>query len=359
MEYDKTLRKKILCANCGKIGHEYRICNEPITSFGIINIKIMNDNNESLILKERFSTNKNIYYRIASKKHPEIKCFMTDNIKLHRDDQEIFKVDNDAIPCEIDEQLQRFCYYRDKIMFMMVSRRFSLGFIEFIRGKYDVSDPKSIINLFEQMTTDEIKFIRKNEYDNVLYNFLNRNNESKEIVLNRIYEGKYSNEYCEAKIKFDMLLNSPNDDNINVPWSLNFYTKNIKPKWKKAEWGFPKGRRDKKSEENLSCACREFEEETGYTKNDYLIMNKIEPIEERLVGTNGVKYKHIYYLSLNNSDKKIPPDNYDTFEIGDIKWFTYDEAMNHIRPYHREKKNILTKVYLFILNYLINNNYDL
>ena len=28
---------------------------------------------------------------------------------------------------------------------MVVSRKYSLGFIEFLRGKFDVSDPKSIM----------------------------------------------------------------------------------------------------------------------------------------------------------------------------------------------------------------------
>ena len=236
----------------------------------------------------------------------------------------------------------------------MVSRKFSLGFIEFIRGKYDVSDPKGIINLFEQMYDEEIKLIQKNEYDDILYHFLNRANETKEIVLNRIYEGKYSNEYCEAKIKFNLLKYPSDDENDNVPWDLNFYAKNIRPKYKKPEWGFPKGRRDRKTEENINCACREFEEETGYKKDEYTILNKIEPIEEKMVGTNGIFYKHIYYLSINNDKTNIPTD-FDSYEIGEIKWFTYDEAMCHIRPYHYEKKKILMRIYLFILNYLIHN----
>jgi len=359
MEYESNFRKKNLCANCGKPGHEFRACHEPITSYGIINIDIMDDINETLILKDKFSTTKNTYYKIVSTKYPSIKCYISDNIKLFDEENDIYKLDNETIPYNEEDQIQKFCYYKNKILFMMVSRKFSLGFIEFIRGKYEVSDTKTIINLFEQMYEDEIKYIRKNHYDNILYHFLNRNNEPKEIVLNRIYEGRYSNEYCEAKIKFNMLLNPLDDENNDIPLDLDFYTKYIKPRWRKPEWGFPKGRRDKRSEENLSCACREFEEETGYGKNNYNILNKIEPIEERLIGTNGINYKHIYYLAINNYDRDNILVDYDTYEIGDIKWFTYDEAMANIRPYHIEKKKILTRVYLFILNYLINNAQDI
>jgi 8-oxo-dGTP pyrophosphatase MutT (NUDIX family) len=357
MEYETYSRRK-MCSNCGKYGHEVRSCNEPITSYGIINIEIMENTNENLILKDKFSTKKNTYYKIVSKKYPDIKCFVSNNIRLCEDQNDIYKLDNETIPYDDDEHIRKFCYYKDKILFMMVSRKFSLGFIEFVRGRYDVSDAKTIINLFQQMYRDEIKYIHKNQYDDILYYFLNRNNESKEVVLNRIYEGKYSNEYCEAKIKFNTLLNPMEDENNDVPWSLNFYTKNIRPKWRKPEWGFPKGRRDKRTEENLSCACREFEEESGYKKNEYCVLNKIEPIEEKMTGTNGVNYKHIYYLAINNCDIERELKDYDTYEIGEIKWFTYDEAILHIRPYHMEKKKILTRVYLFILNYLIHNNLD-
>ena len=89
--------------------------------------------------------------------------------------------------------------------------------------------------------------------------------------------------------------------------------------------------------------------------DSYIVLNKIEPIEEKMTGTNGITYKHIYYLSLNNRDKNTKFANYDNFEVGDISWFTYSEAINHIRPYHTEKKRVLTKIYLFVLNYLINN----
>ncbi|XWV24977.1 NUDIX hydrolase [Tupanvirus deep ocean] len=356
MEYEISCRRKIMCANCGKPGHEFKTCNEPITSYGIINIDILDNINENLILKDKFSTKKNTYFKVISRKYPEVKCYISDNIKLCEDQNDIYKLDNETIPYEDDEHIRKFCYYKDKILFMMVSRKFSLGFIEFIRGKYDVSDTKTIINLFEQMYEEEIKYIGKNQYDNILYYFLNRNNEPKEVVLNRIYEGRYSNEYCEAKIKFNMLLNPSDDENSDIYPSLDFYTKWIRPRWRKPEWGFPKGRRDKRSEENLTCACREFEEETGYKKDDYNVLNKIEPIEEKMTGTNGISYKHIYYLAINNCDKDKVLTDYDIYEIGDIKWFTYDEAMAHIRPYHIEKKRILTRVYLFILNYLIHNN---
>jgi 8-oxo-dGTP pyrophosphatase MutT (NUDIX family) len=355
MEYE-TRKRRIICSNCGKQGHELRMCNDPITSYGIININILDSGNENMVIKDNFSTSQSTFYKIISQKYPEISCYISDNIKL-TEDKNIYKLDNDTIPYEDINHIRKFCYYKDKIQFMMVSRRFSIGFIEFIRGRYDINDTCSIINLFEQMYDSEIKLIKKNQFDNLLYLFLNRKNESKEIVLNRVYEGKYSNEYCESKVKFNLLSCQQNVDDScfvkKIPLSLDFYINSVKPKWKKPEWGFPKGRREKRTEESILCACREFEEETGYQKKEYHVLNKIE---EKMTGTNGVSYRHVYYLSINNCIDMLADREFDHYEIGEIKWFTYDEAMSNIRPYHIEKKKILTRVYLFILNYLIHNN---
>ena len=406
MEYVNYTRKKIICTNCGRPGHEFKFCNEPITSYGIINIKILTDVNaeqtsvfdvsnllnpsdqlplsETNLLKETFATKKNDSYVITSRKYPYVRCTVSSNIILNNDttyntnpspssssslptsdDTNTHKITDDHIICNIDEHLNRFWYYRNKIIFLMVSRKFSLGFIEFVRGRYDISDAKSIIGLFEQMTLNEIIYIHKHDYDDILYYFLNRKNESREIVLNRIYEGKYSLEYCESKIKFNTLKSPSDFPDSDVAWGLHFYTTNVKPRWEQVEWGFPKGRREKRTEENIVCACREFEEETGYTKDQYVVLNKIEPLEENMIGTNGIKYRHIYYLALDlttdtDADNNLTPEGndreYDRYEIGDIMWMIYDDCMSHIRPYHMEKKNILTKVYLFLLNYLIHNN---
>lgn len=365
MEHSYHSHKKIICMNCGKNGHEFKTCNEPITSRGIIDIKILGNNGESLLFGEQFSKKNPNNQTVLSKKYPNIKYSISSNIILEDNNCNSYIMNSLSVPYDTEEELHKFCYYKDKIVFLMVSRKFSLGFIEFIRGKYDVSDTKKIIHLFEQMYPEEIKYIHKHTYDDILYHFLNRNNESRETVLNQIYEGKYSMEYCESKMKFNMLRNSNFSDNLNgdMIWGLQFYTTTIKPKWKQPEWGFPKGRRDNKNEENLTCACREFEEETGYKKNNYLVLGKIEPIEERLVGTNNIKYKHIYNIAidLTECDSLDSLRNYslknklefDKCEIGDIGWFTYNEAIYRIRPYHTEKKKILTRVYLFVINYLI------
>jgi hypothetical protein len=40
-------------------------------------------------------------------------------------------------------------------------------------------------------------------------------------------------------------------------------------------------------------------------------------------------------------------------EISDIGWFTYEKAMEHIRPYNIEKRHILTMANEILSNYII------
>ena len=66
--------------------------------------------------------------------------------------------------------------------------------------------------------------------------------------------------------------------------------------WGEPEWGFPKGRRNY-HEKDISCALREFEEETGYKRTDLSIMQNIQPVEEIFTGSNYKSYKHKYFIA--------------------------------------------------------------
>jgi len=39
----KNQYNKKICANCGKMGHEFKSCLDPITSYGVINIKVLDE----------------------------------------------------------------------------------------------------------------------------------------------------------------------------------------------------------------------------------------------------------------------------------------------------------------------------
>jgi 8-oxo-dGTP pyrophosphatase MutT (NUDIX family) len=341
-----------------------------ITSYGIINFRIIYDPgtlnyNPNTILINKFSIRKKICYKIKSKKYPQIEdCYLYDDSYLNvPSDTQTYKLDHLDLSCKTMSDMEKFNYFKDRVVFLLVSHRYSVGYSDFIRGRYNTNDTNSIITLFEQMTSDEIEKLGKHDYDTLVYQFTNRHNEEKLKHLNNIYTGRYSDEYCAAKVKFNTL--KDNTDK-SIPWSLDFYINNVKPKCNTPELGFPKGRPCPKKgklamvemedhisnwekEQPIETARREFHEETGYTH--YQLLDKIEPITEKLIGSDNIKYKHVYYLSISDLNHT---NSYDQHEVGELKWLTFDQAIAAMRPHHIDKKNVLTKVYLFVLNYLIN-----
>ncbi len=190
------------------------------------------------------------------------------------------------------------------------------------------------------MTEKEIEKISKTDFDTLWEDFWSDPEK----------KNKFSDIYSNAKMNFDLLKNSDCSQYLN----LDFYVKNIIPTWNNPEWGFPKGRKNT-AENDLDCAVREFEEETGFCKDEYIILNNIEPIIEDLIGTNGKKYRHIYYLALTykNIDPKLENSNLNYEEIGDIGLYSYEESLHLFRSYHIERKKILTVVFIYILNKFI------
>ena len=218
-------------------------------------------------------------------------------------------------------------YY--EIKFLLIQRRDSIGFIELLRGKFLETDITYISKILDIMTVDERKKVLSSTYDDLLDKFIINKN------------SKYKYEYIEAKEKFNRIKDSG---------KLKELIDKADTTWLEPEWGFPKGRRHLK-ENDFDCACREFEEESGFTADDYLIIHNIKPLEESFLGSNRIRYKHNYYLAKSCANK-LPEINKanktQVAEIGNIGWFSFQEAMRKIRPYHREKINILKKAYSII-----------
>lgn len=298
------------CNNCGKYGHNYKKCRDPITSIGIILFKI-----------------DDIYYKIFINKY---KSFLSG----YDCDKYISILTNNSHHVN---NLQKVREYKNKIKFLLVRRKHSIGYIGFIRGKYDIHDIESIISLFEQMVYHEIDILTKYDF-NKLWNDLWKTVSS---------EDKYLTEYELAKYKFEELKNTSKYPN------LLFYIKNIKPKYDTPEWGFPKGRRNN-IERNIDCAKREVFEETGFHSNNYYLLNRLAAQNEIVTGTNDIIYKHIYYTGIINSDKYLFEINNNN-EVGDIGWFNYNEAIKLIRPYHYDKIKVLNNILLLIIEIMDNN----
>jgi 8-oxo-dGTP pyrophosphatase MutT (NUDIX family) len=129
--------------------------------------------------------------------------------------------------------------------------------------------------------------------------------------------------------------------------------KNSTTNWEETEWEFPKGRKNFQ-EKDLDCALREFEEETGYSKNDVQVIQNIIPMEELYIGSNHKSYKHKYYLAFMNESVDINPlPEFQKTEVSKIEWKTLDDCLLSIRPYNLEKKRIITNIHQILNEYIL------
>ncbi len=218
--------------------------------------------------------------------------------------------------------------------YLIIQRKDTIGYTDFIRGKY--SNNFDIVKLYlEEMTYEEICKIRKYTF-RMLWDDIFCNKKS----------NIYRNEYQKAKKKFDSL------DILSLTEDCYQFNK---MKYISQEYGFPKGRKNL-NEEKIDCAVREFEEETGYNIREYNLLKHIIPYKESYFGINGKNYIHVYYLAKfknNNQTPYIDSSNY--LQCGEIKtlnWMNYKNAYKSFRDYHSIKKNIL-----FNVNKFVNNNY--
>ena len=58
-----------------------------------------------------------------------------------------------------------FRMYENKCQYLMIKRKHSLGFVEFVRGKYPINNYEYLINIFNEMTIYEREKIRISTFD--------------------------------------------------------------------------------------------------------------------------------------------------------------------------------------------------
>ena len=102
---------------------------------------------------------------------------------------------------------------------------------------------------------------------------------------------------------------------------------------------------------------KESLKESGYSLNNYSIVDETLKFQEIFSGTNNIRYQHTYYLakSLNDIKLEIDKNNFNQYsEIRNVKWFTLEEGLEAIRDYNEEKKVILNKVDCYIKKNILN-----
>jgi 8-oxo-dGTP pyrophosphatase MutT (NUDIX family) len=210
----------------------------------------------------------------------------------------------------------------------MIRRKHSLGFVEFMRGKYPLYNYNYLLNIFNEMSVYEKEKIRNSSFDE-LWNYLWGEN----VGIQYRGEEKTSREKYES-----LIIGIETKESYNLELLIN----NSEMAWIEPEWGFPKGRRNFQ-EKDLNCALREFEEETGYLKSNVKLVQNIIPYEEIFTGSNMKSYKHKYFLGYIDPSIKTT-NTFQETEVSEVKWLNYTECIEKIRPYNLEKINILNKV---------------
>ena len=224
----------------------------------------------------------------------------------------------------------------DDINYLMIRRKDSLGYVDFMRGKYPLFNKRYLLNIISEMTNEEKNKLLTMEFD-ILW----------EELWGEYIGVQYRGEEKISREKFNSLkigITLPHDE-YNLESLINMCNES----WEEPEWGFAKGRRNYQ-EKDLNCALREFEEETGCSKNLLKLIQNILPIEELFTGSNYKSYKHKYYIACMNKDN-IPLIKFQKSEVSKVEWLPFKKCLEIIRPYNLERIDILKRVNHILTNY--------
>lgn len=305
------------------------------------------------------------------------------------------------------------CYNENRII--LVRRKFTFAFMDFIMGKYDVNDIIYISLLFSRMTKTELANItslldfdnlrniigltkitraHKQEYENSKIKFTYIKNmgiiDQCILIINKIFNenfntiqksfnhNNHSNNHSN-EIDNHNTHNSYNNNNYDSydhnqqqVFTVNKDTINKIKKlisntfiYEEPEWEIPKGKRNDR-ENNISTAIREFIEETSF--ENVTVFKNIIPLEEEYTAINNNKYKHIYYLAKlknyenndnsNNSfyedhiiDVDVNASDEQKKEVSAVGIININNIEKYLRSYQIEKKKVIYKSYQIFNNY--------
>ena len=106
----------VQCGNCGVYGHIYKNCDQPILSYGIIG-----------------------YRKFKQRKNKMLKNNMFNQLDCNND------------------------YFN--IKYLLICRKDSLSYCDFLRGRYDIEDSTMINRFLTDMTIDERKNLKTLDFE--------------------------------------------------------------------------------------------------------------------------------------------------------------------------------------------------
>lgn len=215
--------------------------------------------------------------------------------------------------------------------FLMIRRKDSFGYIDFLRGKYSPYQVEQLVTIVDQMSKEEKDKIQTHRFE-ILW----------KDMWGATTKCQYKSEEAASNKKFDQLKNGIFINKTNEVIKLEDIINKSVTRWEETEWEFPKGRRNHQ-ERDMDCALREFEEETGIPKEKLKIIENLLPFEETFLGTNFKSYKHKYFLGTLD-ETNINLDSFQKTEVSKMEWKSVEDCMSIIRPYNQEKKQLILNI---------------
>ena len=239
--------------------------------------------------------------------------------------------------------------------YLMIRRKDTLGFVDFMRGKYSIYNKDYILNMIKQMTNEEKDRLITVPFSKLWEDLWSipeqetkkeiERSDSCDSIYSRLSASRsidpYKAEEQNSRNKFESLKSGvyTKSEFYNLEELVNM----TKPIWTEAEWGFPKGRRNYQ-ERDYDCAVREFCEESGYSIDKMIAIKNIQPFEEIFTGSNYKSYKHKYYLMYMKYEDTLTSRGIQSCEVSKSKWMSFDNCYASIRSYNIEKLRVLYAV---------------
>ncbi len=188
---------------------------------------------------------------------------------------------------------------------LFICKRYTYAFNLIAHGRYNEHNKAEMIELLGGTTVDEKLDLLSLNFSQIRYR----------IYLNK---SQVNQTFFMAKNKFESTFVVDNGVKLRKLIAKSAHSNKI--------WEIPKGHKLNKSEPDIHCAVREFEEETGITKKSYKLFPGAKKTYSYIDA--GVRYTNIYYIAFTRSTAapRINFNNQDQIdEICDIRWMNIDD----------------------------------